>query len=57
MDASKVGLGALMLGASGITLELTGVPGASVPLGLAGLAAVGLAVAAVADRSDRRTVR
>jgi hypothetical protein len=42
MNASKVGLGAVLLAASGLTLEATGQPGAGLPLALAGLAAMGL---------------
>lgn len=58
MDAPKVGLGALLLAASGLTMAATDQPGASVPLGLAGLAAVVLvAYALVAAPGDRRRLR
>lgn len=50
MNASKVGLGAVLLAASGVTLEATGQPGAGLPLALAGVAAVGLVGYLVTDR-------
>lgn len=55
MDASKIELGTLLLVASGLTLEATGLPGASIPFGLAGLAAVGLAASVVVGPDDGPT--
>lgn len=57
MQASKVGLGALLLAASGLTLEATGQPGAGVPLGLAGIAVVGLAASTLTARAGERSTR
>lgn len=57
MQASKVVLGAVLLAASGLTLEATGQPGAGLPLGLAGIAAVGLAASTLTTRADERTTR
>lgn len=55
MDASKVGLGTLLLAVSGLTMTATDLSDAGVPLGLAGLAAVGLtAYALVCDARGRR---
>jgi len=48
MNVSKIGLGSLLLAASGLTMEATGQPGAGVPLGLAALAVVGLVAYALA---------
>jgi hypothetical protein len=56
MNASKIGLGALLLAVSGLTLEVAGQPGARVPLGIAGVAAVGLVAHALTARGvDRVT--
>lgn len=57
MQASKIAVGALLLVASGLTLEATGRPGAGVPLGLAGIAAVGLAASTLSARTGDRTTR
>ena len=57
MDVSKVGLGAILLAASGLTMEATGQPGAGVPLGLAGLAALGLVASALTARRKKRPTR
>lgn len=54
MDATKIGLGALLLVTSGVTLEATGQPGSGVPLGIAGLAAVGLLTYALLAGRGRR---
>lgn len=57
MDATKIGLGGLMLAASGITLEAAGQPGAAVALGLAGLATVTLVAHAVREARIRTIPR
>jgi len=60
MHAWQVGLGTLLLAASGLVLAATGQPGAGVPFGVAGVAAaaaVGLGAAALTGRGDERTAR
>lgn len=58
MDLPQIALGAGMLAASGAMLSVAGRPGASVPLGLAALAALGLVAAAITGVvSTRRRLR
>jgi hypothetical protein len=53
MNASKVGLGAVLLATSGLTLEAAGLPGATVPIVLAAVATAGVATSVITARTGR----
>lgn len=53
MDVAKVGVGTILLATSGLTMQVAGQSGASVPIVFAGAATVGLAAALVRG-GDRR---